>query len=70
MTATRQHDEELLHALRLLKTRPMNGVARALRKDASNLTKAVRAVLRDDLNHDDPYEVIQHYPRNMIISRV
>lgn len=44
-------------------------VMRATGKPAQS-KEIARAVLRDDLDHDDPYEVIQHYPRNLIISRV
>jgi len=67
MTATREQDEVLLSALRLLKMGVrISAVARRLGKDPGNLTKAVRAVLRDDLEHDDPISVVQHYPSSMI----
>ena len=71
MTATRQHDETILSALDLMCSgMNLSRTAARLGKNPSNLGKSLRAVLRDDLDHDDPYEVIQHYPRNMIISRV
>ena len=63
---TRAHDNTLLRALWLLSIGfPMSAVARRIGKDASNLTKAVRAVLREDLEHDDPFDVLPHYPSDM-----
>lgn len=63
---TRYHDEQLLRALDLLNSGfTMSNVAQHLRKDASNLTKALRAVLREDLEHDDPFDVLPHYPNDM-----
>ena len=68
---TRYHDEILLRALDLLRRGLcMSAVAKRLDRDPSNLTKALRAVLRDDLQHDDPLDVIQHYPSNLVIPRV
>lgn len=67
---SRYHDELLLRALDLLRRGlTMSAVARRLGRDPSNLTKALRTVLRDDLEHDDPCEVIEHYPHNLIIER-
>lgn len=71
MTATREHDEVLLEALDLMNNGfPLSRAARVLRRDSSNLGKALRAVLREDLESgDDPYDVVAAYPTTLIIER-
>lgn len=67
MAATREQDEVLLSALRLLRRGvKMRTVARHVGKDPSNLMKAVRAVMVDDMAHDDPKVVAPHYPFNQM----
>lgn len=68
---TRAQDESLLLALAMLRDgKSMAITAAATNKDHSNLMKSVRAVLRDDLEHDDPFDVLPHYPHNLITGRV
>lgn len=71
MTATRQHDETILSALRLMCSgMNLSRTAARLGKNPSNLGKSLRAVLRDDLEcGDDPIEVVEAYPTSLIIER-
>lgn len=71
MTATRDQDETIVDALALMRGGfTLSRTSRALGKNPSNLSKQVRAVLRDDLDcGDDPLEVIAAYPNTLIIER-
>lgn len=72
MTATRQHDEALLTALKMMTSgSTLSRAAEVLGKDSSNLGKSLKAVLRDDLelSGDDPRDVIIHYPDTLSIVR-
>lgn len=71
MSATREHDEAILSALRLMGTGlNLSSTARCLGKNPSNLGKSMREVLRHDLEcGDDPYDVAAAYPSSIIIGR-
>lgn len=71
MSATREHDETILSALRLMRHGfNLSRTATRLGKNPSNLGKALRAVLREDLEcGDDPIEIVDAYPTSLIIER-
>ena len=72
MTATRQHDETILSALDLMCSgMNLSRTAARLGKNPSNLAKALRKVLHEDLklSGDDPYDVITAYPDTLSLMR-
>lgn len=68
MIATRFEDDALVIALRLLCAgTTLADTARTVGKGRSNLRRALRRVLAEDIYHDGP-AVIPHYPKSIVES--